>query len=189
MSAFEGRDMIILNYLDELYAANGLAGLELPQKEALEFLALNLSSLAVGGPYKSTLANYLSIFAGLLMFDDVYNMAKEADKMLKKATPYKTVKQIHLYNLNGIYVPASMLLTYTYTTMKQVENAIDKGLAAKASIHTDKANKAAASYLANRPIPIKPEWFKLGNAASSGTTIRIIFLSNFVQLLNELSQI
>lgn len=189
LSTFKGRDMIILNYLDELYTANGLAQLSLPQKESLEFLALNLSSAAVGSEYKSTLENYLSIFAGLLMFDDIYNMAKEADKMLKKASPYKTVKQIHLYNLNGIYVPASMILTYIYTTMKQVEDAIDDGLAATVQINEAGATQAANAYLETRPVPIKPEWKKLGDAASSGTKIRIIFLSNFVQLISELNEL
>jgi len=62
--------MVILNYIDEMYSANGI-GLDLPEKQNLQLLAMNLSSQAVGGDYKGTLENFFSIFAGLLMFDDV----------------------------------------------------------------------------------------------------------------------
>lgn len=42
--AFHGREMIILNYIDELYSLAGIRDLILPQKDALIFLALNLSN-------------------------------------------------------------------------------------------------------------------------------------------------
>jgi len=114
--AFHGREMIILNYIDELYSLAGIGDLVLPQKDALIFLALNLSNEAVGAGAKNTLAHYLSIFAGLLMFDDVRNIAIEAARKVNSEQS-KTLKNIHLYNLNGIYVPASMILTYTYQSL------------------------------------------------------------------------
>ena len=36
---------------------------------------LNLCSQSIGGGAKSSVENYLSIFAGMLMFDDLQNMA------------------------------------------------------------------------------------------------------------------
>ncbi len=190
MSSFHGRDMIILSYLDSLYSANGLADLELPQREGLEFLVLNLAEGAVGSGFKETVEHYLSIFAGLLMFDDVYNMAKEAQDMLTKGKfSMGLIKQIHLYNLNGVYVPGSMLLTFTYTCMKKIAEALEDGYAARVTISTAKAASAISAYLSDRPLPIKPEWTKLGEAASSGTTIRVAFLASFTQLITELSSI
>lgn len=46
---FHGRELTILNYIDELYTVNGLSNLVLPQKDALEMIALNLSNEAIGG--------------------------------------------------------------------------------------------------------------------------------------------
>jgi hypothetical protein len=63
--------MNIFSYIDKLYSANNIAQLQLPERNTLDFLLLNLSHLAVGGQLKSTVENYLSIFSGLLMFDDV----------------------------------------------------------------------------------------------------------------------
>jgi len=43
-------------------------------------------------------------------------MAQEARNALLDQNNH-VVKQIHLYNLNGIYVPASMILSFTYNLM------------------------------------------------------------------------
>jgi hypothetical protein len=48
----------------------------------------------------------------MVMFDDLANMAKEAVSMINAFSPSGKIMQIHLYNLNGIYVPASMILSY-----------------------------------------------------------------------------
>lgn len=190
-NSFHGRDLVILSYIDQLYAANGIAGLSLPDKTSLALLALNLSPQAVGGrSAQNALQTYLSIFAGLLMFDDVYNIAQEAENSIKNSqTSPGIVKQIHLYNLNGTYVPASMILTYTYTTMKQIAGAIEQGYAAKTQISVSNANEAISSYLAERPLPLKPQWTNLGEAVASGTTIRIAFLASFTQLMLNLKAI
>ena len=113
---FHGRTMSIISYIGELYAMASLEDLQLPQANALNFLALNLSEEAVGGGViKDILGKYFSIFAGLLMFDDLKNMAEEAAGQLT----FNHLHNIHLYNLNGVYVPASMVLSYVYTALMQ----------------------------------------------------------------------
>lgn len=183
--SFHGRDLTIMNYLDKLYSANGLANLELPSRNALDFLVLNLSSLAVGGNLKGTVEEYLSIFAGMLMFDDVQNIAQEAMNMIQGAKD-GTVKQIHLYNLNGVYVPASMLLSFTYAGMKELSNTIFRGYAARAAISTAKADSAISDYLTTRPTPLKAQWPVVAESVASGTTIRINFLASFNEFLKGL---
>jgi len=51
-------------------------------RELLTFMGLNLANGAVGNGNSGPLENYFSIFAGMLMFDDVVNMAKEAENIL-----------------------------------------------------------------------------------------------------------
>lgn len=188
---FHGRDMLILNYIDDMYSANNLAKLELPDRNTLYFLALNLGAGAVAADKKDDLVNYLSIFAGLLMFDDIYNMAKEAQASLLMGhyrSPGK-VKQIHLYNLNGVYVPSSMILTSMYMIMSELNEQAFEGTAAKAQISTSGANQAISNYLGVRPKPLYRQWAPLADAASSGTNIRIQLLSGFTSLVTQLSEI
>ena len=183
---FHGRDINIMTYLDKMYSANNAAGLSLPERKELGFLALNVSSLTVGNEngLKGTLEEFFSIFAGLLMFDDVQLMAQEAATTLSQ-TSGKT-KQIHLYNLNGTYVPASMILSFTYTTMKSIGEAAQNGLAAKATVSTAKADQAIRSYLSTRPRPLREQWPIVANQVSSGTNVRITILSSFSNLIAQL---
>ena len=184
-SGFHGRDMNIFSYIDKIYSANTVAGLELPNRNTLDFLLLNLSNAAVGGELKSTVENYLSIFAGLLMFDDVQSIAADAAKQLTNEPLGKT-KQIHLYNLNGVYVPASMFLSFIYESMQILGQEIEKGYLARATINTSGADAAIDSYLSTRPLPIKPQWETVANSAASGTTIRITFLRAFTSFIDAL---
>lgn len=184
-SGFHGREMAILNYMDEMYSANSI-NLTLPDKSVLQLLALNLGNGAVGAEYKGTLEHFFSIFAGLLMFDDLQNMATEAQQALSNKG---VVKQIHLYNLNGIYVPASMILSFTYNLMSQAQTTIEEGYAASAAISTSGASDAIAGYLDSRPTPIIPQWTALGEAAATGTHVRVRLLASFTKLIEGLNSI
>jgi len=102
--------MAILNYIDTLYTIPSDIFTP-PDKENLYFLALNLADAASGNAdVRESLRYYLSIFAGLIMFEDVERIALD----IKAGLTTSVVKNIHLYKLNGIYVPSSMILSYTY---------------------------------------------------------------------------
>ena len=184
-NGFHGRDINIMTYLDKMYSANQLAGLSLPHRDMINYLAFNMSSLTVGGNLKGPLEEFFSIFAGLLMFDDVQLMAKEAAASLNNQTNGRT-KQIHLYNLNGVYVPASMVLSFTYTSMQKIGDAAQNGLAAKATISTHEADKAIQDYLDTRPVPLSEQWAIVANQVQSGTNVRITVLSSFTNLIASL---
>lgn len=194
--AFHGRSMQLLGYLEELYSLNGIEDLILPDKNALIFLSQNLSKLAVGGDFKEPLEKYLSIFAGLIMFDDISNIALDSAQMLKNEQN-GPIKNIHLYNLNGVYVPGSMILSYTYENMKNIQNMAQSGRGANAKIYTSGIDTAIKKFEDEHPAPfghIKGEsyssyWPQIGEAAVSGTTIRVAFLSSFNAFLNKLIEI
>lgn len=185
---FHGREMAILSMLDELYSLGGLGGLILPQRDAITFLALNLSSAAVAGNVKGPLEKYLSLFAGLLMFDDIKNIALEASGTLS----YENVKNIHLYNLNGIYVPASMILSYTAQACQDAFSEMASGYAAQATISTSGASAAinkwndTAGDWNPTTNPFEAQWPIIGEQVANGTKVRIAFLASFIQLINDL---
>lgn len=182
-SGFGGRNMNILSYIDFMLSACDTAGFSTPaNRDLLVFLALNLSDSAIGHGNSEPLAKYFSIFAGLLMFDDVTNMAKEALQDL----PESSVKQVHLYNLNGVYVPASMVLSYVSDALQL--GAQEATYAATASIKSSEATKAINDW--ENPEHLRPEhWQKMGAAVASGTKVKIAFMSAFLSFIEKLSNL
>ena len=196
---FHGRELTILNYIDELYTVNGLSDLVLPQKDALEMIALNLSNEAIGGQYKEDIQKFLSIFAGMLMFDDIQNMAYRAVEALTNQNQTSgQIIPIHLYKLNDIFVPASMILTYTYESMMQAYELAATGYAAKAEIHTGKIDEEIKKFLeeheytkgSNVHVPYEQYWPEMGEESASNTKIRIALFAAFTDFIqNKLMKI
>lgn len=194
---FEGRELNILNYIDEMYAINNLGDLALPQKDALQFLIMNLPEGAVGSGQKDTIEKYLGLFAGMLMFDDAVNMAKEAVAKTSSDEGGAKARNIHLYNLNGFYIPASMLLRYTYETMSNFLNNITK-YGTKVSISTKVASEYISDWLSNQwrhgednsekyyYYYSANEWARVGEAVANSISIRIIFFSAFATFIQNL---
>lgn len=187
---FSGRTMNILSYIDFMLSALSTAGLSSPlDRDTLIFLGLNLSDAAVGQGSSEPLTKYFSIFAGLLMFDDIANMAKEAIG----AIPESSVKQVHLYNLNGVYVPASMILSYVSDALQL--GASEASYAATVSINSNAASGAINDWTIkwsetnNHPILGPNEWNEMGSAVASGTQVRIAFMGAFIHFINMLAEV
>lgn len=148
ISGFEGRNMNLLSYIDTLYSMQGAMNFPISQGN-MGFLALNIVGGAVADDLKGPLENYLSMYAGMMMFDDLANMANEAVQKINNlptTTRKGKIIQIHLYNLNGIYVPASMFLSYISDTMTQADQMAASGMIAKASITTGSVSERYMSW-------------------------------------------
>lgn len=169
--AFKGRTMSIFSYIDYLASAGIGGGLNI-NSDDLKFLAYNLIPGAIADDQIGPLEKYFSLFAGMLMFDDVQNMASEAVQQLQSLSETGQVEQLHLYNLNGVYVPASMILEYTYQGMLDISQQISDNYAAQAHIILSNSNNHH-SY---------PERAKDANR----TKVNITFLAGFTTLINNL---
>lgn len=92
------------------------------QKNWLQLAVLNSNENMIGHFNKNPLEQYFSSFMGMLMFDGAYN---DVDKTMKAAVDgvTGTVQKIHLYNINGIYFPASYILSKTYNDLVEANNA------------------------------------------------------------------
>lgn len=175
---FHGRNLSMLSYINEMYAMNGLGGLELMQEDVLKFLTANLSTDAVAAKERGPLEKYFSIFAGILMFDDIILMAQDVQKDISNI--HSTTKQVHLYNFNGVYVPASLIMQATYNQLMQVTSELD-GLSAEATIHVPSGFQTTES---------KGDYYKLWIAnrdnALQNTRIEIILFASFIQFIQDL---
>lgn len=189
-AGFGGRTMNILTYIDFLLSATQEAGIDIPaDRDLLIFLGLNLSKEAIGEGASEPLVRYFSIFAGLLMFDDVVGMAREALEEMPKST----IKQVHLYNLNGIYVPSSMILSYVGDALTAGAQEVSYG--ATATIQTNEAEKAINDWHLKyskenfHPILGPREWNEMGAKVASGTKVKIAFMASFLRFINKIAEI
>lgn len=137
---FEGRTMVITSYISYLASMNGVHDkLDLNQ-DALELLSY---SLIDGGALqmnealegKEKLEQYFSLFSAMLMFDDVRNMAADAAQMIANSNQINgQVQTLHIYNLNGTYVPASVILNTMYQSLIKQQGMFSASQSARATI-------------------------------------------------------
>lgn len=189
--SFSGRALGIMNALDSLYTANGIAGLQLIDPQFIYNIAVNLADLAVGGVVRPEVEQYLSIFAGLLMFDDIQNIAKDvADTAALQVEGQGHAYNIHLYLVNGIYVPGSMLLTSVSQALQQGYNKITASAGAKVKIDVSGANSIIRDYLDARASGTRDykvaDWRAIGHQMASQVKVKIHFLTSFLQFIQDL---
>ena len=190
VSELHGRELNILTLLDQLYTFSGVAdGLTLLDKNTMYSLVLNLSSMAVGGNLQGSLENYFAIFAGMLMFDDAQNMAKElANSAVNQLNREPQVKNIHLYLINDIYIPGSMVLSFVADALEMgYQDISTRSNIAKVEINTSKADSEISNYLQHKESKYSiHDWVTEANAVSKGITARITFLTAFLKFLENL---
>lgn len=182
---FHGRKIQVLSALTKLYAAPGLAETLMEPDMLITFL-LNIGDATLGSKNKNTLETYLSLFAGILMFDDISYMASEALTDLTNELPINTsssIKQLHVYNINGVFLPLSVILNNLIFQIQQaLQNfsslAIDTNKTAKASLQPPK-NISPKGHS-------KQDWENLSQSTIQNTQIQIAFLSGFTNYVAQL---
>ena len=191
---FEGRTLNVLSLLDRLYSANGIAGLTLPQQQILYNLIINIPQQALGHDTKlrGDVESYLGIFTGLLMFDDIQNMAQEAAQNATAKITYKYIDQVHLYLINEIYVPGSLLLSLIYDALKIATDHIQANQIATISISTGKADALITKYVTEHPYGSKTynisHWYEQNEKIAAALKASLTFLKSFIQLLNTMQE-
>lgn len=183
--AYKGRTMNILSALTKLYAAPGFSS-ALMNKDLLITFLLNISDATLGSQNKSSLETYLSLFAGILMFDDVSDIATDALKNFANEIPIKSSTQIlHVYSINNMFFPMSIILN---NIIQQVSIALQSMLTltinykntAKASL-TTKINFDKNSH---GPYA-QSDWQQLAKSTIQNTQIRITFLAGFTDYVSQ----
>ena len=169
---FHGRSMSIFSYISYLCSAN-INGINIGNEQLLQFIAYNLIHGAAADNMTGPLEKYFSMFAGLLMFDDVQNMAIEATQNLSSVDNNKHVLQIHLYNLNGLYIPSSMILYHVRNELNNIATLATSNLGAQAHISFNADTSPNKDYV-------------LRAAGAKKTKVNITFLGGFTNLINNL---
>ena len=170
--------------------------------EWLKFAILNSSPLSY---FKNTsnqniVENYLGSVAALALFDEGGAEATIVENfkgdLLKSVDKTETADILHLYKVNGVYVPGSYVL-------QQIIKSISKEVLPKISeipnIMTRGAgvtiiNKASPSLIVNRPIKkhktsYDPQaWLHTGENIKETISIQILFLAGLLDIVNGINK-
>lgn len=193
-AGFGGRTMNIISYIDFLNSAASIGVQNNISRDILAFFARNLIPGAIAENAKDPLEKYFSIYAGMIMFDDVTNMAREAVSQINNSNNIigGKIRQVHLYNLNGIYVPASMILSFISDAMNKAagtvaEDFIQATIQITGSGRSSNTIQSFYSNLDDSPKLTEEDWNIAASAAINSTKVKIIFLAAFQNLIESLS--
>lgn len=182
---FKGGTYQGLQIFDSLEALAG-AGFGEADIQWLKACAVNTSKSAVGASIKSSLEEYISIFATMLLFDDGVTIAKET--VAKAQSSFQPVSVLHLFNLNGFYVPSSYLLRELHTRLTNAVNNLPANKIVKAKIEPGAINfQNELDYLSINYVFQAERWRAIRNIQINAMSIKIYFLRNFMDILNELT--
>lgn len=163
----------------EAIAALQEAGFSSANIDFLETCFVNTAIEAIGADNKEGLERYFSLFATMLLFDDGKTIAEEAAGNLA----LNSLNVLHLFPLNGIYVPSSVVMT-------KVANELERQAtmeAAKVTIDTGAINfEEELKQLTKRKIFKEPRWQAVRNKQIKVMVTKIRFLANFSSLVDIL---
>ena len=100
--------MAAMSALTKLYASPVLSNI-MPDPKKLMLYLINISNATLA-KNQEPLETYLSLFAGLLMFDDIKSLAETSIQQIQNDMPTTDIDCIHVYNIGGIYFPISVIL-------------------------------------------------------------------------------
>lgn len=175
----------LTNQLNIIASMQATGGLTEKDVEFFKWAMLNAGALMIGKNLKPQLEDYFSIFVGFLMFNDATLMVEDAKNRITNST----VEDLHLYDLNGVFVPSSYLLQKTWEeltkTTLQLQQESLSGQATKAKLYTYNDN-----YLTKQEGNSKvPDWEGTYNKAEETTKLEMHFLAGFADLLDSIVNI
>lgn len=175
---FHGRLMSVLSAMAKLYASPTLSNAMIDPKMMMLYL-INISDATLAAN-KQPLETYLSLFAGLLMYDDISELATYGIQQIQSNIETSTVECLHVYNIGGVYFPISVILNDLLSQMNEIVN----------NLEINNARTATAELIG--PTPTVPElstpdsWKELADKTIQATKIQIHFLAGYSQYILEL---
>lgn len=178
---YRGRELMMLSYLDDLAQIGTYFGIK---TDWLKFYAYNLATDALGAESKNSLERIFAIVAGLLMFDDFSNIAKDAAQELVLSN----LENIHLYRLQDMYFPTSYFLEETYKTMLAgYENFLSfNGMSVQIKVPTINYEEKYGDYDERCNNELERRFKEVKEMAEQNTKINISFGAAFLDLIDRL---
>lgn len=180
------------------------AGLPIDDLEWLKFAIINCSPLSI---MKETNKNLIEDYLGSLMAFALFDEGSAEGKIVNQfVNQIKNSKQVgsnqasilHLYRVNGIYVPGSYVLK---KVLDSIQHEIIPQIEAVPHVVTQGAgitiiNGASTSFIPNRPISKylhntdeldTNAWATTGTAIEDTVQLKILFLAGLLDIVNSIN--
>lgn len=194
-----------LDNMNEIFTAAGLE-ISADDKNWLLSAIINCSPISIiGERNKNIIENYLGALAAFALFDegvaelDIIDALNNPSKNIINSSP----NILHLYNVNGIFIPGSFVLQQTYEQLQKclalgslaIKNQQNQG--ATVEIY----NKMTETGIPNRGkiTPGKGQapstvlntdpWGTIGQRAINSVSIKVVFLGGLLDILNKMNNI
>lgn len=173
---FHGRNMAAMSALTKLYASPVLSNI-MPDPKKLMLYLINISNATLA-KNQEPLETYLSLFAGLLMFDDIKSLAETSIQQIQNDMPTTDIDCIHVYNIGGIYFPISVILNDLVQQMDSIIGTL--------SINIDRTAKVTIEGPDPSAVSSNLSWGALANSTMQQTKIQIHFLAGYSQYITDI---
>jgi len=180
IEGFSGRSLSILNYIDVMRNIDLDFGID---PDSWYFSALNLGEHSPANGMRDQLSKIFSIAASLIMFDDATIMVQEAVGELT----FSNISNLHLYNLQGLYFPASYIIQETANYLmglSDTTNAATVSISIPKNAYKDYANHYGQKEKSQKmkdflKLSSDERWEKMKAVMASQTKVSIHFFLNF----------
>lgn len=184
-----------LNNLNDLFTAAG-APIESSDMDWLIGAIINCSPVSIiGERNKNVIENYLGAVAAFTVFDEglaelqIIQALENPNNEIINSSP----NILHLYSVNGLYIPGSYVLQEVYDHLNQCLSLMDLGLE---SINHQGAgviiyNKMTESGIPNRKgqKTSSDPWGAVGQRAIKSVSLKVVFLGGLMEILNKMNRI
>ena len=175
----------ILNNIYNMYKEGGISALEV---DLLKFALINCSDAAVGGAsLRNSLEMYLLGGAALMVFDEGMGNAQTYLKNMSGNIQNMLPKNLNLYFLNELYVPASYILESIAQNLEAfyIKESNDQNAIMQNRNRVIISNVPEMRVRANNIIT---EFEKTAQAVEQATTIQFVFMSGMLDIFKNLQK-
>lgn len=149
----------------------------------------------VGERNKDTIQNYLGALAAFLLFDEGGAELQIIDNLeaeIQDAAMTNSPSILHLYNVNGLYVPGSVVLERTWQDLNECLTQCKlasklKNHGASVTIYNPMKETGIPNRGTNGMIVDQHPWETIGARADEQVEIKIMFLGGLLDILNSMN--
>ena len=181
-----------------------LGGITTIDRDWLLFSIYNSGKNLVGHKERESLEYFLSILAVSLLFSDIGEQWSFITGKLKNYADVQG-KYLHLYLLNGMYIPSSMILQLTYDSLCKIYSDIlgnEYGKFSSNNLHSIEQkmvnnrgsqikiiNNVTQSVIPHLPVKSKDDWSQTFQTGSQKVSLQLFFLAGFLDILEALDNL
>lgn len=182
----------IESQLNNIYDMFELGGIDLPDMQWMMTAIYNAGPGMLGNKLNNTLEDIFSTLAVTMLFDDAGQQASYIKSQAYDNFNVASVNFLHIYQLNGIYFPASFILQLTYDGLLNAETMlldIPNSNGSRANIinpvhqgHMVGEDRGGGYKVVTSP----QDWYDTFEKNRKKVTISLTFLAGFLDILNKL---